>query len=434
MYRIIFSMNRIVFMNRISLVWLACIFTSFLFSQNKNVDTTYMESIRSVQISSNGALPVGIATLNLKGGNMKLTFDDMETDFKNLMYAIEQCDRDWKPTKLEKLEYTEGLMEDRIQSFQNSSATNIPYIHYSLVFPNESMRVTKSGNYILKIFEDNNEKTLVLTRRFIVFEQILSAVPEVTSANPIKYNTHQEMDMTIEAKNFRIQSPINDIRLLVLQNGRWDMKTSLLPPLFTRGETLVFDYQDSISFPAGKEWRYVDLRSTRFRSERVQTLDKNDETWDITLRVDIDRGREPYIFYPDLNGGYFIENRDFGSDLNALNADYLDVHFSLNQKEEREDEDIYIFGALTDWKIDERFKMTYSPQSRVYEGDLRLKQGFYNYRYVTIVKGGKQFDETTLEGNWFETENEYTGLIYYRPFGARYDRVIGMSKFKAQRR
>ena len=150
-----------------------------------------------------------------------------------------------------------------------------------------------------------------MTRRFVVFEQILAAVPEITQANPIKYNTHQEMDLTIEAKNFRIQNPINDIRILVLQNGRWGKTSHFLPPVFTRGETLVFDYQDSISFPASKEWRYVDLRSTRFRSERVQSIDKGDETWEYTLRNDIDRSLEPYIFYPDLNGGYFIENRDF---------------------------------------------------------------------------------------------------------------------------
>lgn len=428
-------MYRIVFMNKFLLVGLYCFSAHFLFSQ-KNVDTVYAETLRSVQMSSNGDLPVGVPAFNLKGGGIMLTFDDMETDFKNFLYTIEQCDRDWKPSKLEKLEYTDGLMEDRIQKFQNSSATNIPYIHYSLIFPNESMRVTKSGNYILKVYEDNSDKTVILTRRFIVFEQILAAVPEqLTNINPIKYNTHQEMDITIEAKNFRIQNPINDIRLLVLQNGRWDMKSSLLPPIFTRGETLVFDYQDSISFPAGKEWRYVDLRSTRFRSERVQRLDKGDETWDITLRGDIDRGREPYIFYPDLNGGYFIEDRNFGSDLNALTSDYLDVHFTLGLKGELDDEDIYLFGAFTDWKIDERFKMTYSAQQQAYEGDLRLKQGFYNYRYVTVIKGGgKEFDEALLEGNWFETENEYTALVYYRPFGARYDRIIGLSKFKSLRR
>jgi Domain of unknown function (DUF5103) len=421
-------------MNKFLLIGL-CFFSAQVLLAQKNIDSVYAETLRSVQVSSNGELPVGVPAFNLKGGGIMLTFDDMETDFKNFLYTIEQCDRDWKPSKLEKLEYIDGLMEDRIQQFQNSSATNIPYIHYSMVFPNESMRATKSGNYILKVYEDNSDKTVVLTRRFIVFEQILAAVPEqLTNINPLKYNSHQEMDITIEAKNFRVQNPINDIRLLVLQNGRWDMRSSLLPPLYTRGETLVFDYQDSISFPAGKEWRYVDLRSTRFRSERVQSLDKGNETWDITLRGDIDRGREPYIFYPDLNGGYFIENRNFGPELNALTADYLDVHFTLGKKGELDDEDIYLFGAFTDWKIDERFKMTYSAQQQAYEGDVRLKQGFYNYRYVTTIKGFKDYEEASLEGNWFETENEYTALVYYRPFGARYDRIIGLSKFKSLRR
>ena len=206
------------FMYKFLLVGLYCFSAHILFSQ-KNIDSVYAETLRSVQVSSNGELAVGIPAFNLKGGGIMLTFDDMETDFKNFLYTIEQCDRDWKPSKLEKLEYIDGLMEDRIQKFQNSSATNIPYIHYSMIFPNESMRATKSGNYILKVYEDNSEKTVVLTRRFIVFEQLLAAVPEqLTNINPIKYNTHQEMDITIEAKNFRIQNPINDIRLLVLQN------------------------------------------------------------------------------------------------------------------------------------------------------------------------------------------------------------------------
>jgi hypothetical protein len=229
-------------------------------------------------------------------------------------------------------------------------------------------------------------------------------------------------------------------------------------PQFQLGEQLAFENRDSFTFLAGKEWRYVDLRSTRFRSERVEKIVNGKETWEFVLRPDLDRSREPYLIYPDLNGGFFIENRDFNNgNQTAFNvtqvlttlvgqpilvpldriyqssrADYVNAHFALFLKEPLEDVDIYIWGRLTDWKLDERFKMEYDEREKMYLSTVDLKQGFYNYIYVAVPKEGKQtIDFSRLEGDWFGAENEYQFIVYYRPFGLRYDRVVGFQKLNS---
>ncbi len=417
-------------------------FTFFLcvstlsFAQVKPIltDTVYQENIQTVQITPTGD-PLSMPIVRLNVGSVSLAFDDLDGDIKDFLYTIEQCDREWRPSKLDKNEYLEGFQEDRVRNFKNSFTTNIPYVNYEVTVPNEFMRLTKSGNYVIKIMQDNPERTPILTRRFVVFEQILVPAPVLTYATPLKYNTHQELDFNIELKNFRVQNPMNDIRVTVLQNGRWDIAEHLIAPTFTQGERLVFDYQDSIIFSAGKEWRYVDLRSTRFRSERVLSIDKGDDTWDFRLRTDLDRGREPYLVYPDINGRFYIQTTDFDGELESnVRADYVDVSFSLLKKEPVEEADVYIYGALSNWELKEEFRLEYDEVKRLYQTTVQLKQGFYNYMYAVVPKKTGRYDISQLEGDWFESENEYDFLVYYRPFGARHDRIIGFSKFNSNKR
>ncbi len=404
------------------------------FALAQNIDTLFSETIRSVQFSPNGSQTENMPAIELKKGFLTLGFDEVGGELRNLNYTVEQCDRDWKPTKLDKLEYLEGLGEDRITNFKNSQATNIQFVHFNLTIPNNTVRWNKSGNYLLKVFEDDREKTPVLTRRFVVYESILTVENEFAVTTAIKYNSHHELDFKLDPKTFRIQNPMNDIRVTVLQNARWDMARMTVPPSFVMGDKIVYDYLDSITFQAGKEWRYVDLRSTKFRSERVAAIDRGEETFDVILRTDLDRSHEPYLIYQDLNGGFFNTTLDYPNqnvDF-AIAADYVNTIFTLKYNDEIEDADVYLFGKLTDYKIDPRFKMSYNAQRSRYEGEILLKQGYYDYIYVVVPKNNpSKIDFTKLEGNWFATENEYQFIAYFRPFGARYDRVIGYQKYKS---
>jgi hypothetical protein len=402
------------------------------FAQAQNIDTIFSETIQSVEFYPNGTHE-NMPAIELKKGALSLNFDEVGGQLRNMNYTVELCDRDWKPTKLDKLEYLEGLGEDRINNYKNSQATNIQFVHFNLTIPNEVIRWTKSGNYVLKVYEDNGDKTPILTRRFVVYERILTVENEFAMPNAIKFNSHHELDFKLDPKTFRVQNAMNDIRVTVLQNARWDLARQNVPPSFVMGDKIVYDYLDSISFPAGKEWRYVDLRSTKFRSERVMAIDKGDETFDVILRTDLDRLREPYLIYPDINGGFFTATQDYPNQNidPSVSADYLNAIFTLKYNDEIDDADVYLFGKMTDWKIDPRFKMEYNTQRSRYEGEVLLKQGFYNYIYAVVPKKSKKPDFEKLEGNWFATENEYQFVVYYRPFGARFDRVIGYQKYQS---
>jgi hypothetical protein len=419
------------------LLTLAFIAICPFFLASQNIDTVFSETVRTVELRSNGDFRTGnLPVIPLKTGILQLSFDDMNATFSNFSYTVELCDRDWLPTRLEKIEYLEGLNEDRIMDFKNSQATNIAFVNYQLTIPNQTIRWNKSGNYLLKVYEDDGDKTPILTRRFIVFEPVLLPAVEFQIPVGYKFNSCQEIDFKLEAKNFRISNPSNELRATVLQNGRWETAKTNVRPSFVVGDQITFDYQDSLIWTAGKEWRYVDIRSSRFRSERVNNIINGEKTWEIMMRPDLDRSREPYLIYPDLNGGFFIETQDLRNQAisSRTQADYVNLFMNLKYKDAIEDADVYVYGQLTDWKIDERFKLEYDERRMEYAGEIQLKQGFYNYSYAVVPRKTLKPDYSLLEGDWYETENEYHIVVYYRPFGARYDRVIGYQKAQSNRR
>ncbi len=442
-------------MQKYLFVLLMLIFTSVLSAQSlPAVDTVYAKNIRTVQFAD--ALDGnGDVIIDLKSNQtLKLHFDDLDADVKNYSYTVEQCDRDWKPSRLDKIEYLEALQEDRIREYRSAQATNVQFTNYRLEIPNDVIRFTKSGNYVLHVYLDNGDKTPIFTRRFIISEPIISIATIPATASAIYYNTHQDIHFQIDPKTFRIQNPMNDIRTTVLQNGRWDNAYIAKTPQYVVGDKISYDNIDSLIFPAGREWRYVDVRSTRYRSERVQRIIQGDETWEFLLVPDLDRSRQPYIYYFDLNGRFFVETLDYSQGaisviggnansttlpaptaqinvVNEVQSDYVNTFFSL-KKPEIEDKEVYIFGGLTDWKLDERFHLKYDEAANLYKTNVFLKQGFYNYAYVTVPKGTKQYDMSELEGDWYATQNDYTIVVYHRPFGARYDRVIGVVKYSSQ--
>jgi Domain of unknown function (DUF5103) len=369
--------------------------------------------------------PLDMPIMDLHNGALQLSFDDLDADIKRLYYTVQHCDADWKPSKLEQQEYLLGFNEEQITQYNAAFNTLIPYMHYELKLPNENISFTKSGNYTLKIFDDLVNKKPLITRRFILSESLTNVIPKMTLSNVTKYNTHQEFDFQLVAKSYRINNPLIEVKATILQNGRWDKAMSNIAPLFVKGEDILFDYQDKITFSGGKEFRQLDVRSTRMRSERVARLERGNETWDYTLFADLDRSGVPYLFDKDANGNYVIENKDLGQ--GDVRGEYVNAHFTLKINE-LDSGDVYVMGSFVDWKLRPFCKMKFN--GKAYETDILLKQGFYNYQYVVVPPHEKP-DFEVLEGNRYETENEYTIIMYHRPFGARYDRVIAVTKFSS---
>ncbi len=412
-------------------------FTSPIFGQQLvrfaclPIDTIYDESIASVQFH-HAKDPLSMPIIELGSGALQLDFDDLSGDNRTLLYAVEQRNADWSPSTLEPHEYFTGFEGERIYNFSAAFNTNISFIKYSLNFPNQYFNFTKSGNYLLKIFESGREKKLILTRRLVVVEPRVQFITALYSSSiASRFRTHQEFDIGFGLRSLKSVNPMRELQITILQNGRWDNAIAT-PPQVIIGDSAVLDFQDKITFAAGREFRQIDLRSVRFRSPLVRLIERGDETWELYMMPEKTRKNEPYFMMPDVNGRFVVASSDPPNE-----PDYLNAHVFLQMAEALEDADIYVVGGFSDWQLRPEYKMEFMEgrgNTHAYHAKLFLKQGVYNYVYAIKWKNQPQVDYETLEGNWYETENEYTILIYHRPFGGRYDQVVGYKIFKCNGR
>lgn len=428
----------------------------------------YTDHIKSVKLTLRN-LPLSEPVLildqcdrmRLPGTRLILRFDDMVESSRDYYYTIVHCDANWTPSQLTDLEYIDGFVSDRIQQFDFSFNTYVPFVHYTLELPNNQTCFTKSGNYLLIVYDQDPEYP-ILTRRFMVSEN--SAKLDASIRRPTetrKIRTHHEIDFSINYDGLQVNNPRMEFTAVVMQNYRWDNAIILDEPMFERPNRLVYEFQDRIVFPAGKEFRMVDARSFRFRTERVASMSDDSENFHLRLFPDESRAHKSYFYQVDINGKYLIDNsldmpRDggasvfellrnsvgtrnarpdqvAGSDLRAqediirrmnLESDYAYVHFTYPANQPFRDGNLYLFGEMTDWALDERSILRYDEASNAYKKSLFLKQGFYNYKYAFVADGTGSADFERTEGNWHETENEYQILVYFRPFGERYDRLV----------
>ena len=411
-------------------------------------DKVYGDNIRSVRFHVTGLL-VSYPIMQLGSTEaLYLAFDDLDADSKYYRYTVIHCDKNWQRSRLDFNEYVYGFEGEEIDMFSRSKNTVVPFTHYSLLFPNADFDITKSGNYLLVIYLDDPSYP-VITRRFMVADsKVVIHAAMQRPADVSKLNTHQEIDFEVSAEYLRVLDPKNDIYAVVMQNGRWDSALRGIRSKFERGHNLVFDYQDKIVFPAGLDFRNMDIRSTLYRSRDVFEIRREKGRNRIIAEIDEPRTFKRYLSEIDVDGKFVIRSSDdrrfstvttldedaLGQIVEKTNyvditehnlvADYLDVLFTLKVKPAY-DSDVFIFGGVTDWSLQEKFRMTYNPEYEAYFADVPLKQGFYDYIYVIANSDGTA-DEMTIEGNWYEATNDYTILIYHTPFGARYDELVGV--------
>lgn len=404
-----------------------------LVAQSETENSVFDEDIRTVQLQLAGApLSLPMVDLPTRNNSLILDFDHIGDEIKDYKYTIVHCNSDWQPSELVDNQYMDGFLEDRITLVESSFNTLTQYTHYRLPLPNSNIRWSKSGNYLLKVFDADEDDELVLVRRFMVVEPIWRIAAQfVRTARVDKYNTHHEIDFLVKPKGERISNPQNDVKAFILQNGRWDNAIGPVKPYITRGEDIVYDYQDQIVFPAGKEFRFFDMRTLDVRGERVKIITEKYDYYEVTLQRDESRFDRAAVFREDADGRFVIDNRHYNQSL--LQCDYARVLFSVSRNMPLDDEDIYVFGELTDWQLKPEFKMEYNAEAQAYYCEAFLKQGYYNYQYMLVDRASGQLDSEGFEGNWYETGNQYTVLIYFRPFGTRYDRLMGAATLKSGR-
>jgi hypothetical protein len=402
-------------------------------------DYVYKSNIKTVQfheVSWDYAAPV----IKLNGGDqLELSFDDLDGDKKQYSLTFIHCNADWTPSNLMVSEYLNGFYDLNFLNFGYAQATTQKYTHYSIIFPQQytqqNTQFSKSGNYILYVYLNGDNKNIVLSRRFMVFDDKVSMT--ATFRQPIgggeQYNK-QHIDFTIAGNGYDLTNPYKDMKVILVQNNRWDNAVTDIKPTFMNANQFIYSLDDASTFNGGNEFRYFDVRSLRFLTEKVKNIYR-DESYKAhaVLYNDEQRATKPYLFYNDFNGNYLIRNRETQGNMD-VEADYVYVDFFLSYPIPESKGNFYIMGKLTDWRMNKLSKMTYNYQRSGYEAKLFLKQGYYNYIYVLSDDTKKGGDETVTEGNHWDTENDYNILVYHRKFGTYYDQLLGYKKLNSLKR
>jgi len=356
-----------------------------------------------------------------------LHFDMLDDNSENYYYSFIHCDKDWKKSDIFERDYLNGDTENPIEDYKPSFNTTTGYYHYKVTFPNDRVNLTLSGNYIIIVYPAGKPDEPVLTQRFMITEDavginVVIHRPLMTQDN----NSRQQVDFTVDHIGNNITDPYRNFYAFILQNGRWDnAKKDLKPDFYSNNEIKYNSLSDKNIFSGGNEFRYFDIKSLRYQTEYVRSIDYASPGYNVFLFPSENREFKPYFYNPDFNGKYYIaiqEGRNYDTD-----ADYVNVFFTLPSKQKIAGGSIYVSGALNNWAFDKNNIMTYNPASGQYECTMLLKQGYYNYEFAYLKDGANDGTATLFEGNHYETENDYIILIYYRNPQGRFDRLIGMS-------
>jgi len=384
-------------------------------------DYVYQENIKSVKLYS-GNNPLSYPISDLNGSPINLEFDDIDGDSKDYYYKILHCDMNWNLSELDENDFLEGFNEEEIRNSTNSSFTLIQYTHYELQLPNESTKWIISGNYLLIVYDDNED--VVITKRFLVVENKVSIYADINHSKDVSvYNSDQSLEIEINNKDYSIVDPLKELRVTVLQNNNWTNSIKNVNPKYLLGDIIKFDAFDPFSFKGLNEFRYFDTRSLHSTNLEIRSIEIKRSGVDVYLEEDLIRKYSNYFFHKDINGNFLFLNND--SRNSDITSQYTNVYFNLKTHAPILDQSVYVVGGFCDWQILEENKLTYDQELSAYLGKIVIKQGVIDY-YYAIVDKDNIVNLSALEGSFFETQNDYTVLVYQRPFGGLYDKIIGL--------
>ena len=360
------------------------------------------------------------------GEGFQLQFDDLYGNEANYYYEIIHCDYNWIPTAIPKNEYLLGFDNQRIQDYTNSLNTLQIYSHYKLSVPNQfTQQLRISGNYMLKILDENKE--VVFSRKFILCEDLVTVPMQVKRARTMNsIEVKHNLDFTIRSSQITFQNPMKNVRVVLLQNGQFNTNIKNVIPQYTIGNDLVYKYDTETQFWADNEFLFFENKDIRSAANNIAKIDANTPVYGSYLYTNAARANFPYSFTQDVNGDFVANN------VNATNpqieADYVWVYFSLSAPTFRMKKNIYVGGMFNNYSTSPEYKMDYNVQKGNYEKAILIKQGFTNYKYIVADEAGVIDNENSVDGNFYQTENEYTALVYYRENIDRYDRVVGKGR------
>ena len=362
---------------------------------------------------------------------LEISFDEMSHDVRQYSYRVLHCNMDWIESDINSFEYVDGFTTADIVDYEHSLNTQQAYTHYTFAFPNEDMQLKASGNYVVQIYGDGDQENVVAEVCFRVVEPIVGIEAHVRANTDIEFNgRYQQLDIDVMTKALNMRDP-GEVSVIVEQNGRQDNQILLQKPTFVEPNRLRYLNQKSLIFEGGNEYRHFDIYSTYYAGYHVDRVVYKQGEYHALLEADNVRGtmhknagREGtvYLTERDANGQWIINCEK--TDYVDTEAEYMWVHFLLPVEQYVTEGHVFVGGEVFGNQMNAQNKMAYDAEQKCYYLYAYLKQGGYDYMYYVLGKNGTT--SLPLEGSHWQTDNEYAVWVYHRPFGARYDRLVGV--------
>ncbi len=356
---------------------------------------------------------------------LSIRFDDLSESMRSLYYVVIHCDADWNEDGTFSADYMRGFRENRLNHYAYSINTQVPYLHYSFTLPNKELTILASGNYLLKVYDYANPEVPLFQKGFCVVERKVGVKASSENLALKGQPKDQQLNFSISYASLWVQDPFRDLKVRIEQNSH--RVPGVTPPLpkYMADKTADYSQSNANIYKGGNEFRMFDIRTLDYAAQGVTLIDKQQQKQvHVLLNDALPRANKPYSYSRDLNGRYYVDVDRKLSDKN-LEADYIEVYFTLPADEPYAGTNIYVYGQLSDWSIYNSHAMVYSHERKAYELTLQLKQGYYSYMLVAVDAKGS-FNPSLIEGDFGETENGYTIYVYYRSVRDRWDRLVGV--------
>jgi hypothetical protein len=408
--------------NKMIVIVCLVIFVSQTYLQAQSFRTQALsDRVQTLLVHSSAGWEVAPIIEMNKANRINIQFDVLGASPEYYTYSIIHCDADWVPSQLVTSEYLNGLQNNYIEDYENSFNTRMDYVNYFLSIPNEKVQLSVSGNYVVQVWDEN--ENLMLNACFSVIDPQANIRMQASSLTDKGINSlYQAVSFEIDYGN-DIRIPIQNLKVYVQQNNRFDNEAALVKPLNIQNRKAFYDHNPALIFEAGNEYRIVEMTTVLYNGLNVETVEYHAPYYHTILKPDIPRSNRSYTYYEDINGRIYIRNTN--TDNPDTEADYEFVHFYIPCAQPL-NENVYILSDAFHNLLDETSQMEYSPADKGYVKTALLKEGYYNYIYVTKKNNAYRASTAAIEGNYYETENEYRIWVYYRPLGGRYDQLIGI--------
>ena len=401
---------------------------NMLYTQTTYETIVYSNIVKSLRVEVVGEL-ISEPFIELNSDKMlEVNFDVLNHTQGRYAYSIIHCDADWKKSNLSPIEYLDGFQRMTIDDYAQAIATMTQYTNFRLLLPNENIRFKVSGNYVIQVYEEDSPDKLLFSARFGVYEPLIGIDATVSSNTDIAFNRgFQQVGFQLNTPNFPITYPQTELKIFVSQNNRIDNIATNLQPSIIANNRFTYEHIPNLIFEAGNEYRRIEFLTHRYNGMRIEQIQYFNPYYHAEVMTDQNRARLSYQYDQDQNGRFFIRC------LNCMDpdieSDYFIVHFAYAAPM-MVGGNLYLLGDFFQNRIDESSRMDYNRETGQYEKAVLLKQGHYNYQYISVMDGETKGHLSMTEGDFFQTENEYTIVVYYRPMGGRFDRMIGKTTIR----